>query len=52
MPKEYGGLTVDGLVARIKEGSLDPYEVLVAVVLTMSKYNHNKGEPDSCKNCY
>jgi hypothetical protein len=33
--KEYGGLTVDGLVARIKEGSLDPYDVLVAVVLTM-----------------
>ena len=28
--KEYGGLTVDGLVARIKEGSLDPYDVLVA----------------------
>jgi hypothetical protein len=50
--KEYGGLTVDGLVARIKEGSLDPYEVLVAVVLTMSKNNHNKGEPDSCKNRY
>jgi integrase len=26
--KEYGGLTVDGLVARIKESSLDPYDVL------------------------
>jgi hypothetical protein len=26
--KEYGGLTVDGLVARIKEGSLDSYDVL------------------------
>ena len=33
--KECDGLTVDGLVARIKEGSLDPYDVLVAVVLTM-----------------
>ena len=33
--KEYGGLTVDGLVSRIKEGILDPYDVLVAVVLTM-----------------
>jgi len=26
--KEYGGLTVDGLVSRIKEDSLDPYDVL------------------------